>query len=70
MSENFFNISSQKWPCDLDLWLGELKINRDPVLTKTPVTPEWRPYSVLKMQIAEVRAVQSPATLYARCAIA
>ena len=36
-------------------------------ILKTHVTPEWRPYSVptafKKMQIAEVRAVQTPATL-------
>ena len=39
---------------------------------KTPVTPEWRPYSVpkalKKLQNAEVRAVQTPATLCKRCA--
>jgi len=39
---------------------------------KTPVTPEWRPYSVptafKKLQNAEVRAVQTPATPYKRCA--
>jgi len=38
----------------------------------TPVTPEWRPYSVLTafkiMQNAEVRAVQTSATLCKRCA--
>jgi len=38
---------------------------------KTPVTPEWRPYSVptafKKMQNTEVRAVQTPATLCKRC---
>ena len=43
-------------------------------LTKTPVTPEMRPYSVptafKKMQNAEMRAVQTPATLWKRCAIA
>ena len=41
---------------------------------KLPVTPEWRLYSVptasYKMQIAEVRAVQSTVMLCARCAIA
>jgi len=41
---------------------------------KTSVTPEWRPYSVptalKKLQIAEVRAVQTPATLWKGCAIA
>jgi len=39
---------------------------------KTPVTPEWRPYSVptalKKLQNAEVRAVQTPATPCKRCA--
>jgi len=38
---------------------------------KTLVTPEWRPYSVptafKKLQNAEVRAVQTPATLCKRC---
>jgi len=41
---------------------------------KTPVTPEGRPYSVptafKKMQNAEVRAVQTPAMVWKRCAIA
>jgi len=44
------------------------------VIVKNPDTPEWRPCSVptafKKLQNAEVRAVQTPATLCKRCAIA
>ena len=38
------------------------------LITKTPVTPEWHPYNFRtasrKLQITEVRAVLSPATLF------